>query len=200
MAMKAFRWRVAPGGSVMDPHSRVLRAGQVIDNDSVTEKWLEDAKRDGYIQEAGINPGFIDAPVPDVPGVTPSPLLNPNNLVDENTRRPHLSIGQDTNPNAAAVRIATANAVQQTTTPPNNPAPGADALGQIPSGQPQAPAVAPVAPAQVAAGKWNLNPKDLNEKSLKQLNQLAAERQPGIAEFRDKREAVAFMSQDFNRR
>lgn len=50
--------------------------------------------------------------------------------------------------------------------------------------------------APVLTGIWTLNPADLANKSLEELNAMIIERAPTIPAFDDKAEAVAWLSQD----
>lgn len=58
--------------------------------------------------------------------------------------------------------------------------------------------------AAVAAGRaspdlrWTLNPADIKDVPLEQLNALVIERDPTVKPFSDAKEAIAFLSQDFD--
>lgn len=55
------------------------------------------------------------------------------------------------------------------------------------------------APPVVMKGKWIFDPAELRKKSIKALNTMIAERDPSVAPYADKTEAINHLSQDFRR-
>jgi hypothetical protein len=198
--VKKYQYRVCAGGSVMvtgparksvGDRTKRLMPGDIIPNDAVTDKWIEDALRNRTIepvfsmQQVPVERG----PVADVPGVEPGAPVG-----GDETR---VGIVNRDQGNAERVnRIATSGGDQ---TPPVGRVEVGGIVVEVTPAPPEGTTPSPGQPVQQVGSIWNLDPERLQGKTLEELNVMVKERDTGVPLFETIPEAVVFLSKDFKR-